>query len=338
MIAAAIAKLVDRKPLSAEEAYASVRDIMTGQATEAQIAGFLVALRLTGESAEVIAGAARAMREMFTPVQTRRTDVVDTCGTGGDGAHTFNISTTAAFIAAGAGVTVAKHGNRSVSSRCGSADVLAALGVKIDVAPEIMAACLDELGIAFLFAPALHPAMKHAAGPRKQLGVRTLFNILGPLTNPAGARRGVLGVYAGDLAPMMAEAAASLGAQRLLVVHGEDGLDELSTTAPSKIAEIWDGNLRVYRFDPQEQAGLPRASADALKGGDAEENARITRAILEGEKGPRRDIAALNAAAAILAADQADDWREAVTLAKRAIDSGAARTKMEDLVRRTREE
>ena len=336
MIVEAIAKLIDRKALSREEALASVRDIMTGQATEAQIAGFLVALRMAGETSDVIAGAAQAMRELFTPVTTTRADVVDTCGTGGDGAHTFNISTTAAFIAAGAGVAVAKHGNRSVSSKCGSADVLAALGVKIDADPAVMTACLDEAGIAFLFAPSLHPAMKHALGPRRQLGVRTLFNILGPLSNPAGARRGVLGVYSAALAPMMAEAAAALGAQRLLVVHGSDGMDEITTTGPSKIAEIWDGNLRVYEFNPEQQAGIPRASAEALKGGGPEENARITLEILRGEKGPRRDISVLNAAAAILAADRADDWMEAVTLARHAIDSGAAHAKLEELVRRTR--
>jgi anthranilate phosphoribosyltransferase len=260
---------------------------------------------------------------------------VDTCGTGGDGAHTFNISTTAAFIAAGAGVPVAKHGNRGVSSKSGSADVLTALGVKIDVAPETMAGCLDEIGIAFLFAPTLHPAMKYAIGPRRQLGIRTLFNILGPLTNPAGARRGVLGVYNAELAPLMAEAAAALGAVRLLVVHGSDGLDEITTTGTSKIAEIWDGNLRLYEFNPEEQAGIPRADSAALKGGDPDENARITRAILEGEKGPRRNISALNAAAAILAADRADDWREAVNLAKQSIDSGAAKAKLEALIART---
>lgn len=332
MIREAIAKLVENRELSREEALAAMREIMAGEATQAQIAAYITALRLRGESPAVIAGSAAAMREKFTAVPAPGDVVVDTCGTGGDGAHTFNISTAAAFVAAGAGITVAKHGNRSVSSKCGSADVLAAMGVKIDCAPEIMARCLREVGIAFLFAPVLHPAMKHAIGPRREIGIRTIFNILGPLSNPAGARYGVLGVYHRDLVPVLAEAAASLGAQRLFVVHGADGLDELTTTGDSFVAEVDRGAVRTYTINPA-SFGLPRARPEDLRGGEAGENAALIRALLSGEKGPRRDIVLLNAAAAIVAGGRAADLAEGLQAAARSVDGGAARQKLEALAR-----
>ena len=335
MIREAIARLVEGQALGREEAHAAMREIMAGEATPAQIAGYLIALRMRGETPEVIAGSAAAMREVFTPVPAPPGIVVDTCGTGGDGAHTFNISTAAALVAAGAGVTVAKHGNRSVSSRCGSADVLAALGVKIDCPPEVMAECLRKIGIAFLFAPVLHPAMKHAIGPRRELGLRTLFNILGPLSNPAGARHGVLGVYHADLAPVLARAAASLGAQRLFVVHGLDGLDEITTTASSVIAEARDGEVRVTELNPR-RLGLPLARAEDLKGGDAEQNAALLGGVLSGEKGPRRDIVLLNAAAAIVAGGRAKDLAEGLKAAAQSVDGGAARAKLDALCELTK--
>jgi anthranilate phosphoribosyltransferase len=334
MIREAIARLAEDRPITGDEALLAMREIMAGEATPAQIAAYLTALRLRGESAAVIAGSARAMRENFTAVRAPSDAVVDTCGTGGDGAHTFNISTAAAFVAAGAGVPVAKHGNRGVSSRCGSADVLAALGVRLEVPAEVMGACLARIGVAFLFAPALHPAMKFAIGPRREIGIRTLFNILGPLSNPAGARRGVLGVYSADLVPVMAAAAAALGALHLFVVHGEDGLDELTTTGPSRVAEVRDGRVAESIIQPRD-AGLPQAAPGDLVGGGPEENAAILRAVLAGAAGPPRDIVLLNAAAAIVAGGRAADLREGVALAARAIDSGAARQKLAALVELT---
>jgi anthranilate phosphoribosyltransferase len=334
MIREAIAKLVEQQELSRDEALAAMREIMSGEATPAQIAAYITALRLRGESPAVIAGSAAAMREKFTAIPAPGEIIVDTCGTGGDGAHTFNISTAAAFVAAGAGITVAKHGNRSVSSKCGSADVLAELGVKIDCAPEVMAECLRRLGLAFLFAPVLHPAMKHAIGPRREIGIRSIFNILGPLSNPAGARYGVLGVYHRDLVPVLAEAALALGAVRLFVVHGLDGLDELTTTAASRVAEVNHGEVRIFEVHPCD-VGLAPAAVEDLKGGDAGANAAILRAVLAGEKGARRDIVLFNAAAAIVAGGRAADLRQGVTVAAQAVDSGAAAEKLEELVRAT---
>ena len=270
------------------------------------------------------------MREKFTAVHAPGDVVVDTCGTGGDGAHTFNISTAAAFVAAGAGITVAKHGNRSVSSKCGSADVLATLGVKIDCPAPVMDRCLAEIGIAFLFAPTLHPAMKFAIGPRREIGIRSIFNILGPLSNPAGARHGVLGVYSEALVTTLAQAAAALGARHLYVVHGRDGLDEITTTTSSLIGEVRDGQVRVFELTPAD-LGLSTASRQDLTGGDPAQNAGIIRAIFDGAKGPQRDIVLLNSAAAIVAGGKARDLKEGVAAAAKSIDSGAARAKMEKL-------
>jgi anthranilate phosphoribosyltransferase len=257
--------------------------------------------------------------------------VVDTCGTGGDGAGTFNISTVAAFVVAGAGMAVAKHGNRSVSSNCGSADVLEALGVNLELPPEAIAACIDEIGIGFLYAPRLHPAMKHAIGPRREMGVRTVFNVLGPLTNPAGAQVQVLGVYDGALTEMMAQVLGSLGSRAAFVVHGADGLDEFSTTGPNRFARLEDDQVHTFTSDPLD-LGLPRATLSDLKGGDAKENAVIARAVLDGEPGPRRDVVLLNAAAALAAGGLAADLAEGLSVAAQSIDSGAARDRLDGLV------
>jgi anthranilate phosphoribosyltransferase len=334
MIRESIAKLAEGQKLSREEAHGTMLEIMSGEATPAQIASYITALRIRGEPPEVIAGSAAAMREKFTAVRAPTDIVVDTCGTGGDGAHTFNISTCSALVAAGAGVTVAKHGNRSVSSKCGSADVLGALGVKVDATPNIMEDCLKSVGIAFLFAPVLHPAMKHAIGPRREIGIRSIFNILGPLSNPAGARYGVLGVYDRELAFTLAEAAAALGAKRLFVVHGFDGLDEITTTGPTRVADVKDGVVTTYEIKPDD-FGIPTASRNDLTGGEAAENAELIRRILAGEKGPRRDIVLLNAAAAIVAGQKAKDLKEGIAAAARSIDSGAAKQKLEKLIELT---
>ena len=330
MIKELIARLAEGGTVSRDEAHAAMTEIMGGEATPAQIASYITALRIRGESAEVIAGSAAGMREKFTAVHAPGEIIVDTCGTGGDGAHTFNISTASAFVAAGAGITVAKHGNRSVSSKCGSADVLATLGVKIDCPAAVMDRCLAEIGIAFLFAPTLHPAMKFAIGPRREIGIRSIFNILGPLSNPAGARHGVLGVYHESLVTTLAQASATLGAKHLFVVHGRDGLDEITTTTASLIGEVRDGEVRVYELKPGD-LGLPVASIHDLVGGDPAQNAEIVRAILAGEKGPKRDIVLVNSAAAIVAGGKARDLKEGLSVAAKAIDSGAARAKMEKL-------
>ncbi|MEK6710205.1 MAG: anthranilate phosphoribosyltransferase [Nitrospinota bacterium] len=331
MIQQAINKLVQRQHLSAGEAEGVMDQIMTGEATPAQIGGYLVALRMAGETPEEIAGSVRSMRAKATRVPTRHPLVVDTCGTGGDGAHTFNISTTAAFAVAGAGLPVAKHGNRSVSSQSGSADVLKALGVNIEAAPGRVGACLDEAGFGFLFAPALHGAMKHAIGPRRELAMRSIFNIMGPLTNPAGAQCQLVGVYAPALTELVADVLGRLGAKRALAVHGHDGMDEVTLAGPTRVSE-WDGrSVRTYDVRPEE-AGLASAPAKELAGGGPEENAGITRAILAGEKGPRRDVVLLNAAAALMAGGKAKDLGEGVELAARAIDSGAAQRVLDRLI------
>ncbi len=334
MIREAIARLVEGAVLSREEALAALRDVMKGEATPAQIGAFITALRIRGETPEVIAGCAEAMREQFTPVAAGEGPVVDTCGTGGDGAHTFNISTAAALVAAGAGVRVAKHGNRGVSSPCGSADVLAALGVDLAAPPAVMERCLRDIGIAFLFAPALHPAMKFAIGPRREIGIRTVFNILGPLSNPAGARRGVLGVFSREMVGVMARAAADLGAVHLFVVHGHDGLDEISLTGPTWVAEVRDGSVRTWELAP-EDVGLARCDAAALRGGAPDENAAILREVLAGAAGPRRDIVRLNAAAALVAGGRAADLREGLDAAAVSIDTSAAQDKLERLAAAT---
>lgn len=331
MIREAIAKLVEHQDLSHHEAYLALSDIMNGEATDAQIAAFITALRMKGETPDVVSGCAQAMREKFTAVDAHCADVVDTCGTGGDCSHTFNISTASALVSAGAGIRVAKHGNKSVSSKCGSADVLSALGVNIAVEADHMSRCMQEVGIAFLFAPALHPAMKYAIGPRKELGVRTVFNMLGPLCNPAGTRRGVLGVYSAGIVELMAQAAMNLGAERLFVVHGNDGLDEITTTTSTIVSEVRDKTLSTREIHPDDY-GIPTARPEDLKGGEPQENADIMRAILKGEKGPRRDIVCLNAAAAIVAGGKAEDIPAGYEQAQKSIDSGEAMKKLESLI------
>jgi anthranilate phosphoribosyltransferase len=331
MIKDAIAKLADRTSLSEKEAEEAMLEIMNGQATPAQIAAYLMGLRLKGETVEEIAGSARAMREKATRIRVADPLVVDTCGTGGDRAHTFNISTTAAFVVAGGGLTVAKHGNRSVSSKSGSADVLAALGVKIDLPTERIEDCVNEIGIGFLFAPLFHGAMKHCAGPRQEMGVRTLLNILGPLTNPAGAAIQVLGVYDGNLTEVMAKVLIHLGTQHCFVVHGMDGLDEITLTDRTRVSEGKAGVVSSYFIEPDE-FGLHRVRLKDLAGGTAEENAQITRDILRGRKGPKRDIVCLNAAPAFVAAGKVKTLQEGLALANRAVDSGAAIEKLEKLV------
>ena len=327
----AIAKVIDGDDLRRDEMTDVMNQIMSGGATDAQIGAFLIALRMKGESVDEIAGAAAVMREKATPIATKHDVLVDTCGTGGDHSGTFNISTTAALVAAGAGLCVAKHGNRAATSQSGSADVLMALGVNIEASPETVSRCLDEVGIGFLFAPALHGAMKYAIGPRREIGVRTIFNALGPLTNPAGAKRQVIGVYSAALTETLAGVLASLGAERAYVVHGSDGLDEMTLTGPTKVSELKDGSVSTYRVSPGD-FGLGEARADALKGGDADSNAAITLSVLKGAEGPARDIALLNAAAAIVAGDKARDLREGILIAAEAIDSGRALAKLEALI------
>jgi anthranilate phosphoribosyltransferase len=317
----AIAKLVKCQNLTEEEAGAAFEIIMRGDATPSQIAGFLVALRMKGETAEEITGFARTARAMATPIQVDGA-LLDTCGTGGDGLATFNISTLAAIVAAACGARVAKHGNRAASSLCGSADVLEQLGVKIDLAPEDVARCIDEAGIGFLFAPVFHPSFRFAGVSRRELGLRTVFNVLGPLCNPAGARYQALGVADGQQAGKMAEVLLRLGIERAIIFHADDGMDELSVASPSHVIEI-DGHRKEYELDPA-GLGLPRAPVESMRGGGPEENARLAREVLGGAKGPRRDVVLLNSAAALRAAGLARDWKEGLGLAADAIDSGRA--------------
>ncbi|MFC1606801.1 anthranilate phosphoribosyltransferase [Candidatus Latescibacterota bacterium] len=329
MIGEAIQKVVDGIDLSGEEARQVMDIIMSGEATQAQIGGFLVAMRLKGETVEEIASFTGVMREKATRIDAGVPDVLDTCGTGGDSSHTFNISTVSAFVAAGAGITVAKHGNRSVSSKCGSADVLRELGINIEIPPEKVSGGLQEVGISFLFAPMLHASMKHAIGPRRELGIRTFFNILGPMTNPAGANRQLLGVYSPDLVETMAGVLAELGSVRAFVVHG-DGLDEITTLGETTVAEVRDGTVCVTTVSP-EDLDIDRAGPDDLVGGDAAENAAIFTSILTGEKGPKRDIVLLNAAFAVCAGGGADTPQDGLEKAREAIDSGSAMAKFEAL-------
>lgn len=331
MLKSVIAKVVAAEDLTRDEARSAIEIVMRGEATPAQIAGLLVALRMKGETVDEIVGAAEAMRAEASRVSLERPGLVDTCGTGGDGAGTFNVSTAAAFVAAGAGVPVAKHGNRSVSSHCGSADVLEALGVTLTDDAEVLRLCLEEAGMAFLFAPFQHPAMKHAVGPRKELAVRTIFNMLGPLTNPAGARRQLMGVYDARLVERLARVVGRLGAERALVVHGAGGLDELSTLGTSRVAE-WDGERVVsYEVDPG-SFGLEAAAPGDLLGGDAERNADIIRAVLDGAAGAARDIVVLNAGAAIYAGGLVDDLEAGLDAARVSLDDGAAAGKLDALV------
>jgi len=333
MIAEMIRKAADGADLSSAEANAAMAEIMAGEATPVQIAAFLIAMRMKGETVQEITEFARVMREHVRPVKASRRPLVDTCGTGGDAIKTFNVSTAVAFVVAGAGVAVAKHGNRSVTSKCGSADVLEALGIRFDLAPEECARCIDEVGLGFMFAPSYHPAMKHAGPVRRELGVRTVFNMLGPLTNPAGAEAQVLGVYSPDLTEVLAGVLRNLGSQRAFVVHGAGGLDEISNFGVTRVTELNNGNLRTYEFSP-EDAGLGRASSsDAIRGGTPEQNARTLAGILEGAEGPARDIVLLNAAAAIAAGGLADTVADAVRIAAESVDSGRAMAKLEALRR-----
>jgi len=330
MIREAIEALVSGRSLSLEEAAAVMEEIMSGQATPAQFGAFVTALRLKGETVEEIAGLARVMREKAMSVEISDA-VVDTCGTGGDALGTFNVSTAAAFVVAGAGLKVAKHGNRAMTSKCGSADVLEALGVKIDLGAEGVRECLERVGIGFMFAPIFHPAMKYAAGPRREIGIRTIFNILGPLTNPARAKAQVIGVAESTLAAKMAQALQRLGCRHALVVHGEDGLDEISIGGLSAICELKEGIIIDYAVAP-EDFGFERASMESIVGGTAEENAAALRAVLSGEQGPKRDIVLLNAAAALVAGDRVANLREGVLRAQESLDSGRAREKLRGLI------
>jgi anthranilate phosphoribosyltransferase len=331
MIQQSIASLVEGEDLSEQEAREAMSAIMSGEATGAQVAGFLVALRIKGETVAEIAGCAAAMREAATCIDAGELDVVDTCGTGGTHKGTFNVSTAAALVAAGAGVPVAKHGNRAASGRWGSADVLEALGVNIACEPATVERCIREAGIGFLFAPTLHKAMKHAIGPRRELALRTVFNILGPLTNPAGARRQVLGVYEPELVDTVAGVLNSLGAVSAMVVHSADGMDEISISDETLVAEVAEGRVKTRRIAP-EDAGLERASADDLLVEGVEESAAAIRAVLEGEGGPRRDMVVLNAAAAVYVGGKAGTLREGAEAAMEAVCSGRAAEALEKLI------
>jgi anthranilate phosphoribosyltransferase len=325
-----ITKLLAGESLTDEEASAAMAEIMEGAASPAQVAGFVVALRSKGETTEEIAGLVRTMRSYSLKVDVTD-DVVDTCGTGGDRTGTFNVSTAAAIVCAGAGASVAKHGNRAASSRCGSADVLEALSVKIDLPPEGVAACIKEAKIGFCFAPVFHPAMRHAAVPRRELGIATIFNFLGPLTNPAGARRQAIGVADPSMVERMVEVLDRLGSERVVAFHGDDGLDELSLSGPSSLVELVEGEVRHSKMDPSE-LGFQPAGLEEIAGGSADENARAIRSVLEGKLGPRRDIVVLNAAAGLVAAGLAADLGEGVDLAAGAIDSGRAAAAIDRLV------
>jgi anthranilate phosphoribosyltransferase len=328
--------IIQGKNLSSEQMSAMISEIFSGTLKDSQIGAFMAALATKGETFEELAGAARAMRRHARTIQAPAATVVDTCGTGGDGANTFNISTTTAFVVAACGVVVAKHGNRSVSSQCGSADLLEALGVKLDVDPEIVEEAINETGIGFLFAPLYHGAMRHAARARSELGIRSVFNMLGPLTNPAAANCQLLGVFAPELTEMFAEALKILGTKRAFVVHGHDGLDEISICAPTRISELKDSTIRTYDISPEQFFGST-AEISELAGGTPDRNAEITKKILQGEKGPCRDIVLINTSAALVAAGKADGFEEGITLAAEAIDNGSATAKLQSLVRYTQE-
>lgn len=327
----AIAQIADRRDLSRAEAEEIMGSLMRGEGTPAQIGALLIALRMKGETVDEITAFASVMRQMATRIECSRTPLVDTCGTGGDRSGTFNISTTAAFVVAGSGIAVAKHGNRSATSLCGSADVLEELGVNLDLAPERVGQSIDEIGIGFLYARALHGAMKHVAGPRTELKTRSVFNFLGPLSNPAGATCQVVGIFDENRVEDLANVLTNLGTERSFVVNGADGLDEISISGPTTVAESRDGEVTTYQLDPG-SVGLECAELSTLKGGDAAQNARILVGILEGNEGPPRDIVLFNAAAAILAADVADGWEEALLVARESIDSGQAKAKLDALV------
>lgn len=323
MIQTAIQLLLDGQNLERDTARGVMDQIMSGDASDAQIGAFLVALRCKGETVDEITGFAQVMREKATCISGSKGTVIDTCGTGGDGSGTFNISTTVAFVAAGAGLCVAKHGNRAMSSQCGSADVLQELGVNVEIEPEKVAECLDEVGIGFLFAPLLHGAMRYAIGPRREIGTRTVFNVLGPLTNPAGAKRQLLGVFDRSLTRKLAEVLQALGSERAYVVHGSDGLDEITSTGPSQVTELKNGFLNTFEVSPSD-FGFDIALAADLKGGTASDNARILTEVLEGKIGPARDIVVMNAAVALAAGDLVADLRSGADLAEEVIESGKA--------------
>jgi anthranilate phosphoribosyltransferase len=342
IISEAVRALVDRRDLSRIEAAAAMEALMSGAATHAQMAAFLTALRMKGETVEELIGFAQVMRQKAVRIRvhddavagltgTDREMLIDTCGTGGDATGTFNVSTATAFVVAGAGLKVAKHGNRSVSSLCGSADVVETLGINLELTPAKVSRCIDEVGIGFLYAPLLHTAMKHVMPVRREMAIRTVFNMLGPLTNPASANAQIIGVYSSSLTEPLARVLAELGTVRAFVVHGADNLDEISNTGESRVSEVREGTVRTYSVRP-EDFGLARAGIADLAGGDREENARIIRAILDGELGPKRDIVLMNAAAALMAGGKARDFKEGVELAAHALDSGAARRKLEALV------
>ena len=345
IIADAVRALVERRDLSRIEAAGAMDAIMSGAATNAQIAAFLVALRMKGETVEELIGFAQVMRQKVVRVRTRGDEVagltgtdremlIDTCGTGGDASGTFNVSTVTAFVVAGAGLKVAKHGNRSSSTLCGSADVVETLGISLELTPAQVGRCIDEIGIGFMYAPLLHTAMKHVMPARREIGVRTVFNLLGPLTNPAGANAQLIGVASAGLTEPLARVLAELGTIRAFVVHGADGLDEISNTGESQISEVHEGVVRSSRVRP-EDFGLPRATIRDLRGGDRGENAQIIRLVLGGEPGPRRDIVLMNAAAALVAGGKARDLKEGVGMASQSIDSGAAASKLAALVERS---
>lgn len=329
MIKEAINLLVQRKNLSENEMAECMKEIMEGRATDAQIGAFLTSLRMKGETVEEITGAARIMREKATIIKAPE-DVLDTCGTGGDMSHTFNISTTVAIVVSACGVPVAKHGNRSVSSQSGSADVIEALGVKIDLPPEKVERCLFDTGFGFLFAPLFHPAMKYAIGPRREMGIRTIFNILGPITNPAGAKRQIIGVFSDRLTEPLARVLGNLGAVDAMVVHGKDGLDEISISDRTRVSRFKGGNAETFYIEPGD-FGIKRSKIEHIRGGNKDENAVITLSILNGEKGPRRDIVLMNSAAALIVAGKTEDLRTGLSIAAEAIDSGRAIKKLETI-------
>jgi len=331
MIREAIEKAVKRIDLTEGQMREVFGEIMSGAATAAQIGAFLTALRMKGETVAEITGAAKVMRERSLHISAGKETIVDTCGTGGSLANTFNISTTAAFVVAGCGLKVAKHGNRSASSRCGSADLLEALGVKIDVSPDMVQRCLLEIGIGFLYAPLFHSAMKHASLPRKEIGIRTIFNILGPLSNPAGAANQVIGVYDVKLTDTLAEVLKNLGSKHAFVVHGMDSLDEITITGKTRVAELKNGRIRAYYVTP-EKFGIKRSTLDEIEGADAVANAGITMAVLKGEKTPRRDVVLMNASAALVAGSMARDFKSGVKMAAESIDSGRALDKLNRLI------
>jgi anthranilate phosphoribosyltransferase len=328
----AIRAVTERRDLGSDEMQSVMRLIMSGQATSAQVGGFLVGLRMKGETVAEIAAAASVMRELATPVEVDRLHLVDTCGTGGDGACTFNISTASALVTAAAGGRVAKHGNRSVSSKSGSADVLEAAGVRLDLTPAQVAACIEQVGLGFLFAPQHHGAMKHAIGPRREMGIRTLFNLLGPLTNPAGAPNQVLGVYSRQWLEPLAQVLKRLGSEHVLVVHAEDGLDEISIGAPTRVAELKQGGVSIYTLTP-EDFGMPRAAPSTLAVEDAGQSLAVIRRVLDDEAGPARDIVILNAGAAIYAAGVSASLADGIARAREALRIGKARRTLEELIR-----